>query len=91
LLLTGVCTEAPGREQVYIEIGGARIHAESEPGRSTTEKTSTVDYACFPFPLAAREALRRGDPARIVIDHPHYRAEATLTPDVQRSLAADFD
>ncbi|MGQ0803358.1 MAG: DUF3501 family protein [Actinomycetota bacterium] len=53
------------------------------------EITSTVHYLRFPFTPEQAEALRRG-PARIVVGHPEYSAEAELSDEQREELAADL-
>jgi hypothetical protein len=67
------------------------IPAVFEPGRSTEDNLSAVQYIRFPLSPEARAAFRdeRQD-AVLVINHPHYQARALLSPEVRRSLAAEL-
>jgi hypothetical protein len=79
-------------EHVRLDVGVAyRIPALFEPGRSTEEKLSAVQYVRFRFDADARDAFRRGEmPVRLVIDHPNYRAAAAIEGAVRESLAVDL-
>lgn len=79
-------------EHVALVLGPHRVPAEFEPGRSTDDKLSSVQYVKFTFTDEARKAL--GDAAtiaKVVIDHPRYAAQTVLTPETRRSLLTDFD
>jgi hypothetical protein len=79
------------RDGVWLALGGHRIAARFEEGHSKEEKMAAVHYVRFPVPAAARDALRDpASPARIVVDHPNYRAEAEIPPAVRRELLADL-
>ncbi|MGH7819411.1 MAG: DUF3501 family protein [Candidatus Binatia bacterium] len=75
---------------VRMEVGTARVDAVFEGGRSREDKVSAVQYVRFPLGAVAR-SFRGGVSARLVIEHPHYRAEAAIDGDVRRSLAADLE
>lgn len=79
-------------EAVRVEIGPEHVvAAEFEPGRSTADKLSAVQYVRFSLPPPARRAF--ADPvvtARLVIDHPNYRAAAAIVNGVRASLAEDL-
>ena len=53
------------------------------------EVTSTVHYLKFPFTPEQIDALRRG-PARLVVGHPAFSAEAELTDEQRAELASDL-
>ncbi|MHB8621255.1 MAG: DUF3501 family protein [Chloroflexota bacterium] len=76
-------------EQVELRFGDHRVRAESEPGRSTAEKTATVHYLRFPFSPEECAAFGQG-PARLEVNHPNYRAGTDLSPATIASLAADL-
>lgn len=77
---------------VSLRIGeNLSIPAVFEAGRSTEDNLSAVQYVRFTLPAEAREAFRDEQQAvRIVIDHPQYQAQAVLSPETRRSLAADL-
>lgn len=84
-------------EAVRLEIGdptrgGFSISGQFEAGRSKEDKLSAVQYVRFPLTNAARKAFRDGrEPARLVIDHPHYRHAALIEGSVRRSLTQDLE
>jgi hypothetical protein len=79
-------------EAVRMEVGtGRRIAAAFEPGRSKEDKLSAVQYVRFAFAADARRAfLDSSQPARLVIDHPNYRAVEPIEGAVRASLCADL-
>lgn len=80
------------REGVFLTIGGLPpIPARFESGHSNEEKMAAVHYLRFPISPEAKAAL--GDPAkavRLVVDHPNYRAERSLPPEVRAELVRDL-
>ncbi|HVK75541.1 MAG TPA: DUF3501 family protein [Kofleriaceae bacterium] len=79
-------------EHVVLRIGDHAIRAAFEPGRSTAEKISAVQYLRFPLSAEARAALRTpGTPLTLVIDHPSYHHELRTPEETRASLAADYD
>jgi hypothetical protein len=79
-------------ECVTLHIGERyQVPAQFEPGRSKADKLSAVQYVRFEFGSEERQAfLDRGEPIRLVIDHPNYRATAQIIPEVHASLAEDL-
>ena len=78
-------------ECVALMVGDRRVAAEFEPGRSREDKLSAVQYVRFALPPAARAAFADpSEPVRLVVDHPHYRHETTITGEIRASLAADL-
>jgi len=79
------------KDGVWLVIGDERVPARFEGGHSKEEKMAAVHYLRFVLPESARAALRDpARPARLVIDHPNYRADATLAPAVRDELIADL-
>ena len=76
-------------ECVRLEIGDRAVAAVFEGGRSREDKVSAVQYVRFPIGRDGSGRLREG-PARLVIDHAHYRATAELGPEVRAELATDL-
>ena len=79
------------KDGVWLVIGDERVPARFEGGHSKEEKMAAVHYLRFALPERARAALR--DPARtarLVIDHPNYKAEAALAAAVRDELIADL-
>ena len=78
-------------EHVVLHIGPHAIRAAFEPGRSTQDKISAVQYMRFPLAPDARAALATaGTPLAIDIDHPSYRYRVTCTEELRASLANDY-
>jgi len=78
-------------EGLYLVIGGERIPAEFEPGHAREDRISAVHYVRFPLSGAQQAALGRADgDARIVVEHPHYSAEAVLSPQTRAALVEDL-
>jgi len=78
-------------EHVFLRVGSHTLRAAFEPGRSTDDKISAVQYVRFPLEPGDVAALSTpGTPVRVEIDHPHYRASATLAEGHRASLAADL-
>jgi hypothetical protein len=76
---------------VWLEIGsGDRVAGVFEGGRQTPTELSAVQYVRFPLAAAGREAVVRGAPLALVIDHPRYRARVLLDDEVRTSLAQDL-
>jgi len=79
-------------EHVLVHIGPHAIRAVSEPGRSTDEKISAVQYLRFPLGADAKTALRTpGTAVAVEIDHPGYRHRVACTEELRASLAADYN
>ena len=78
-------------ECVALMVGDRRLAAHFEPCRSREDKLSAVQYVRFALPPAARAAfIDASEPARLVVDLPHYRHEAPISGAVRDSLAADL-
>jgi hypothetical protein len=78
-------------EHVVLHIGEHQVRAAFEPGRSTGERISAVQYVRFPLSPEARSALTtEGTAMRIESDHPEY-GHTTEVPEAMRaSLAGDY-
>jgi Protein of unknown function (DUF3501) len=78
-------------EHIVLHLGQRAIRAAFEPGRSTQDKISAVQYMRFPLTDADRAALAdSGTKIAFEVDHPNYRYRA-LCPDALRaSLAGDY-
>ncbi|MGE0403654.1 MAG: DUF3501 family protein [Kofleriaceae bacterium] len=78
-------------EHVVLHLGSHAIRAAFEPGRSTEEKISAVQYMRFPLTEADRAAL--ADPSTkiaIEVDHPNYRYRVECPDTLRASLAGDY-
>lgn len=79
-------------EHVILAIGDHTVRADFEPGRSTEDRISAVQYTRFPLSAEAKAALKTPDtPLEIVIDHPEYRHSTRLSERTRASLAADYE
>ncbi len=78
-------------EHVVIHIGDHAIRAAFEPGRSTEDRISAVQYTRYPLTPAAKQALLTpGTVLWMEIDHPEYRERADLSEEMRQSLAGDY-
>ncbi len=78
-------------EHVVLHIGPHAIRAAFEPGRSTEDKISAVQYTRYPLTAEARAALLvPGTPIAVEIDHPNYRHRVTCSEELRASLAGDY-
>nr|HEX4317438.1 DUF3501 family protein [Kofleriaceae bacterium] len=78
-------------EHVVLHVGSHAIRAAFEPGRSTDDKISAVQYTRYPLTADARAALQTpGTPVAVEIDHPNYRHRTACSDDTRASLAADY-
>ena len=67
------------------------VPARFEGGHSSEEKMAAVHYLRFAVPHAARAALANASrPAALVVDHPDYKAEASLPPFLRAELLKDL-
>jgi hypothetical protein len=79
------------RDSVFLQVDGRRVPARFESGQSKEEKMAAVHYVRFALPEAARAALAESAAdVRVVVDHPHYRAEAALAAETRKSLREDL-
>lgn len=78
-------------EHVVLHVGPHAIRAAFEPGRSTEDRISAVQYTRYPLTAEARAALLTpGTPIAIEIDHPNYRHRVACSEELRASLAADY-
>jgi hypothetical protein len=78
-------------EHVLLHLGPHAMRATFEPGRSTDDKISAVQYLRFPLSAEAKLALAVANtPVAIEIDHPNYRHRVACSDDLRASLAADY-
>lgn len=78
-------------EHVILHIGSHAIRAAFEPGRSTEDKISAVQYTRYPLSPEAKAALLTpGTPIEVEIDHPNYRQRVQCPEALRASLAADY-
>src|SRR5262245_31264109 len=78
-------------EHVVLHIGPHAIRAAFEPGRSTDDRISAVQYTRYPLTDEARAALMTpGTPIAVEIDHPSYRHRTAGSEELRASLAGDY-
>jgi hypothetical protein len=78
-------------EHVVLHVGPHAIRAAFEPGRSTDDKISAVQYTRYPLTAEARAALDTpGTEIAVEIDHPNYRHRVACPEATRASLAADY-
>jgi len=78
-------------EHLILHAGENAVRAEFEPGRSTDQRISAVQYVRFVLPAAAARALSApGTEVEVEIDHPQYRHRARASEEMRASLAADL-
>jgi len=78
-------------EHVILHIGPHAIRAAFEPGRSTEDKISAVQYTRYPLSPEAKAALLTpGTSIEVEIDHPNYRHRVQCSEELRASLASDY-
>ena len=78
-------------EHVILHLGPHAIRGAFEPGRSTEERISAVQYCRYPLSPEAKAALLTpGTPIAVEIDHPNYRYRVQCPEEMRASLAADY-
>jgi hypothetical protein len=80
--------------QVWVQVEGCeRVNAVADEDleRENDEKTSAVHFLRFELSAPMRQALRAGAQVIFGTEHPAYRANAELGPEVRAALAADLD
>lgn len=78
-------------EHVVLHIGPHAIRAAFEPGRSSEDRISAVQYLRFPLSTEARAALLTPDTKLVIeIDHPNYQQRAEGSEELRASLAGDY-
>ena len=78
-------------EHVVMHLGPHATRAAFEPGRSTDDKISAVQYVRFPLTAEARSALlAAGTAIAVEIDHPNYRHRVACPEELRASLAGDY-
>ncbi len=79
------------REHVALVVGSLRVPARFEQGHSSEEKMAAVHYLRFAPSAQAQAALRDAQtPARLVVDHPNYAADAALSAELRAELLRDL-
>ncbi len=65
--------------------------ADEDLDRSNEDKTSAVHFLRFELDPASIAAWRQGAEVSLAVEHPAYTHRYALTPEQQKTLAADFD
>jgi len=79
-------------EHLILHIGDHAIRAQFEPGRSTEDRISAVQYCRFPIGPEAKPALLTEEtPLSLEIDHPAYSHTTHCGEALRRSLARDYE
>ncbi len=79
------------RDCVSLEFDGQRVSPLFDEGQSEEGRISAVQYIRFPFTGEQAALLRDpGIPARIRVDHPNYRHEAPVGPELRAEFIADL-
>jgi hypothetical protein len=79
--------------RIWVQVQGCeRVYAiaDEDLERENEEKTSAVHFLRFELTREMCEALRKGAGVVMGSDHPEYRAQAELAPEVRAALAADL-
>ncbi len=77
----------------YVQVADfARVtpFANEDLDRATEVKTSAVHFLRFELTPEMVAAAKAGAPIRVGVDHPHYKAEITLSHAARESLAMDL-
>ncbi|MGE5715952.1 MAG: DUF3501 family protein [Acidobacteriota bacterium] len=78
---------------VWLELNGRKVFARFLEGQGREDRIAAVQYLRFPIGTDPRdrEALGEG-PAPVIlhVDHPGYRAQATLSPETRAEIARDL-
>ena len=79
-------------DDFYVEAGGERVPVIPDTRGTDPTRTMAVQYLKFSLTPGVRAAIveKRG-PVQIGVDHPAYRAAATLSGATLTSLSDDFD
>jgi len=77
-------------EHVVLHVGPHALRAAFEPGRSTEDRISAVQYLRFPMGDAKPALLAPGTELALEIDHPNYRHRVALGEATRASLARDY-
>ncbi len=78
-------------QSFYARVGGCRIDAVGEEGRSREDYTSTVHYLTFALTPEFREKLAGDEPLVFGVDHPNEKSEVEAPPSLRDELGADLD
>ena len=75
----------------WLQIGETKLPGRFDPGQGNEQRTSAVQYVKFHFAPDARDAfLDKGEPLKLVIDHPNYQFSSTIGAPVLDELRRDL-
>ena len=78
-------------DSTRIELGTKKIAASFDPGQSSEDRLSAVQYAKFHFDQDDRAPFLEGSqPIFLVIDHPKYQHRAAIEGEVLSELRRDL-
>lgn len=80
-------------DRVWVQVAGhGRVHAiaDEDLERENEAKTSSVHFLRFELSEPMAQALKGGGLLSVGVDHPEYRAEASVAPNVRDSLTRDL-
>ena len=78
-------------DTVAISLGREKIFATFEAGHSNEEKISAVHFVRFAStPNFKGQLAQAGTPAFLTINHPHFQAEAPITPEMREEWLQDL-
>jgi uncharacterized protein DUF3501 len=78
-------------DTVAISIGREKIFANFEDGHSNEEKISAVHFVRFVSTPNFRDQLAQAEAsALLTISHPHFQAEASITPEMREEWFQDL-
>jgi hypothetical protein len=79
-------------DKFRLRIDGEVLPAPPDRRGTDPARTMAVHYIKFPLSDAAQRALRSGQAqVTLEVDHPAYRAVATIGPETMQSLRDDFE
>jgi hypothetical protein len=92
--------EAKGLDRAFsLVVNGERCVGKHDEARENPDRTTAVHYLKFALGAAAEQALRdvlekkrSADSVKVdlVVEHPHYSAQTTLSPALVSELAGDL-
>ena len=74
---------------IWFEVEGARSPSQCDDRQMSRDRLSAVQYV--KFRLTDEQVTAFPQNARLVIEHPQYRADHVLTAEERAELARDFD
>jgi hypothetical protein len=78
---------------VWLELNGRKVFARFLEGQGREDRIAAVQYVRFPVGTDPADALALAEgaaPVVLDVDHPGYRARATLSPETRAEIARDL-